>query len=124
MRRPVLLDVVGGVGGVGPLVAVGAHFAVAVEVVEQHELLGDGVVVGRDLAAEQAQARVAVALGDIAEDLVVGAVLLDDVDDVLDGRAGAHLARDDGGGAAAARAPLSAGRRCTACWRRPAWSGS
>ena len=45
------------------------------------------VLVGRDLGPEDAQGRIAVAFGDVAEDLVVGPVLLDDVDDVLeDGR--------------------------------------
>ena len=81
-ERPDLLDEVGGVGAHRPFVAVGRHLAVAVEVVQQHELAGQLVVVGRDLLGEEAQVRVAIALLHVAEDLVVGAVLLDDVDDM------------------------------------------
>ena len=49
-QGPVPGDVVGVVGHRRPGVAVGRDVAVAVEVVEQHELLGQLVVVGRDLA--------------------------------------------------------------------------
>ena len=48
--------------------------------------LRQGVVIGRHLFAEDGQARIAVALLHVAEHLVVGAVLLDDVDDVLEDR--------------------------------------
>ena len=91
--HPAALFVIGGHGGVAPTVAVHADLAVAVEVVEQDEIAGELVVVGRDLFAIHANARVAVASGfaggvfEVAEDLVVGAVLLDDVENVFD-RAG------------------------------------
>ena len=78
------LHVIVGHGAVRPLMAVGAENARAIGVVEQDELTHHLVVVGRDLLAEDAERRVAVALGQIAEHLVVGAVLLDDVDDVLE----------------------------------------
>jgi hypothetical protein len=65
-------------------VAVVAHLRVDVEVVEQHELAGERVRVRRDLLSEQGQVRVAVPLRQVAQDLVVGAVLADDVEDVLD----------------------------------------
>ena len=87
-----LLEVVDDDALHGPLVAVGRHDAVAVVVVEQHEALGQRVLVGRHLAPEDAQARVAVGLREVAEDLVVGAVLLEHVDDVLDRRGFANLA--------------------------------
>src|SRR2546422_3074530 len=48
------------------------------EVVEQHELAGQAVLVRGHVLAEQAQARVAVPLFHVAEDLVVAAVLLDE----------------------------------------------
>ena len=86
---PELFVEVGGVGGVGPGVAVDADFAVAEEVIEQDELFGELVMVGRDLAAEDGEAGVAVTLLEIAEDLVVSPVFLDDVDDVFNGRADA-----------------------------------
>ena len=105
-ERPDPLDEVAGVGPHRPFVPVGADLALDVEVVEQHELAGQGVVVGRDRLGEQADARLAVALGHVAEDLVVGAVLLDDVDDVLDRRGVADLRGDRvaGRGAGAADA--------------------
>ena len=53
------------------------------------------MLVGRHFAAENGQARIAVAALHVAEHLVVGAVLLDDVQDVLDGRAGADAGRNN-----------------------------
>ena len=93
---PVAGDVVGVVRHRRPRVAVGRDVAVAVEVVEEDELLGQLVVVGRHLAPEHHQRRVAVAPGHVAEDLVVRAILLDDVEHMLDRRRVAHLGRDGG----------------------------
>ena len=93
-ERPGPFDVVGGVRPHGPFVPVGADLAFDVEVVEQHELADQGVMVGRHLRGEEAEARLAVALGEVAEDLVVGPVLLDDVDAVRDRRRQARLERD------------------------------
>ncbi len=90
-QGPVAGDVVGVVGHRRPGMAVGRDVSVAVEVVEQHELLGQLVVVGRHVAPEHHQRRVAVASGHVAEDLVVGAILLDDVEHVLDRRRVADL---------------------------------
>src|SRR5207248_7438681 len=59
------------------------------EAVEDAEALGERVVVGRRVAAEVQERRVAVGLAEVAEQLVVGAVLLDDVDDVLERRVAA-----------------------------------
>ena len=105
------LQVVGADRGRAPLVAVGAEDAGAVGVVEQDELAGELVLVGGDPLAEDAQARVAVARRDVAQHLVVGAVLLDHVDDVLDrgsARRSARARRGRAGRGAAAGAP----RRC------------
>ena len=81
---PVPLDEVGGVGPHAPFVAVGADLALDVEVVEEDELPRQGMVVRRDALGKEAERRVAVPLRHVAEDLVVGAVLLDHVDHVLD----------------------------------------
>ena len=51
-------------------------------------------MIGRDSLGKKAQPGVAVALRNVAEDLVVGAVLLDDVDAVLDRARLAELGRD------------------------------
>ncbi len=64
--------------------AIGGDHAVAIKVVQKNELLGQRVQVGGRLASEDAKLRVAVALADVAENLIVGAVFLDDVDDVLE----------------------------------------
>ncbi|MEX1103542.1 MAG: hypothetical protein WED87_04785, partial [Dehalococcoidia bacterium] len=64
--------------------AVGAQDAAAIEVVEERELLGQGVLVRRDFAPEEAELRLAVPLLDVAEELVVRAVFFDDVNDVLE----------------------------------------
>ena len=45
---------------------------------------GQGVGVGRHRVAEDGQAGVAVAGLDVPENLIVGAVLADDIEDVLD----------------------------------------
>ena len=66
--------------------AVVADLGVDVEVVEEDERLRQRVRVRRDLLAEERQARIAVAAWHITEDLIVGTVLADDVEDVLDRR--------------------------------------
>ena len=97
--------------------------------VEQREALRERVRVRRDVVAEQGQLRVAVAARVVAEDLVVGAVLAHDVEDVLDRavrRAAASrpaAARRWWGGSGAAARGVSARelrvgrerRRCPAC---------
>src|SRR5205814_2088814 len=70
------------------------HLAVAINVVQQHELAHQLVVVGRHVLAEQAKLRRAVPLLDIAEHLVVSAIFLDDVDAVLDRARAAGLRGD------------------------------
>ncbi len=79
-----LLQVVGDVSFRHPGVTVRRVDAVAVEVVQQDELLRQRVVVGRDVAAEDAQIRVPVALSHVPEELIVSPVLLDHVDDVVE----------------------------------------
>ena len=64
--------------------AVEADGAAGVEVIQQHVFLGQRVMIGRDVAAVHHELGIAVALADVAEHLVVGAVLLDDQKDVLD----------------------------------------
>ena len=80
-----LLDVIGDVGFSAPLVPVGAQDAAAVEIVQQNELLHQSVMIGRNLASEMYQGRIAVALGKIAKDLVVRPILFDDVEHVFEG---------------------------------------
>jgi hypothetical protein len=59
-------DVAGDVGFVGPLVAVGAEDAAAVEVVEEDEFVDELVMVGGDFAAEDAEIGIALGLRSIS----------------------------------------------------------
>src|SRR5262249_44432809 len=85
-RVSVLVRVVVGVCLVAPLVPEAALIPGGVVVVEHYELLRQRVKVRRDRPAEERQRGIAVALRQVAEHLIVGAVLLDDVDDVFDRR--------------------------------------
>ena len=67
-----------------PVVPLGGVGADVVQVVVEAELLLQRMLVGCDSLAELRQRRVAVTSGVVAVDLVVGAVLLDDHEDVLD----------------------------------------
>ncbi len=77
--------------------AVHADLAIAVQIIEQHELPGQPVVIRGDFLAENGEPRVAVALTEIAQHLVVGAIFLDDVEHVLDGRPNADVAGNNSG---------------------------
>ena len=86
-ERPEFFHEIGGIRAHASFMSVGAHLALDIKIVEHHKLARELVVVGRDFFAEQTQARIAVALRHVAKDLVIGAVLLDDVNAMLD-RAG------------------------------------
>ena len=98
-QGPDPLDEIRGICPHRPLVAVGADLTLDVKVVEEHELSGQSVVVRRDGLGEQADVGFAVAFFHVAEYLVVGAVFLDDVDDILDRRRVADLGGDRMSGA-------------------------
>ena len=81
--------------------AVHTHFAVAIEVVQQDVIAGKLVLVGSNLFAIHRDARIAVAnplagcVSHVAHHLVVGSVLLDDVEDVFDWAISANLVGND-----------------------------
>ena len=81
---PVLLNVIGDRGGTRPEVAVDRRLGVRVDVVEQREATHERMHVRRDPLAEQCQSGRAVAAVVVAKDLIVGPVLPDDEEDVLD----------------------------------------
>ena len=89
--RPVLHHVVRHRPRGGPVVTVDRGLRVRVDVVEQREPARQRVGVRRDSSAEERQVRVAVPTRIVPKDLIVGADLLDDVEDVLD-----RSARTDG----------------------------
>src|ERR1700734_2800412 len=65
--------------------AVAGNFSAVVEIVEHAELQGERVLVRSDVGAVHGKGWIAVANFQIAENLVIGAVLFDYIDDVLDG---------------------------------------
>ena len=98
-EMPVAGDVVGVIGHRAPGMTVTTHLAVAVGVVEKDELLGDLVVIRSHVPRKHAQRGIAFPLGrlaggQIAEHLIVGAILLDHIDHVADRGGIADLAGD------------------------------
>jgi hypothetical protein len=65
--------------------AVRAHFALHIKIVEQHKLTRQLVVIGSDPFREKAEGGIAVSLGHIAQHLIVSSVLFDDIDAIFDG---------------------------------------
>jgi hypothetical protein len=82
-----LLTVVRDVGGGGPDVSLRTDLGIHEEAIEQAEAPGQRVVVrSNGDVGEIEEARVAIAFLQVAQDLIVGAILFDDVDDVAEGR--------------------------------------
>src|ERR1035441_9396634 len=86
---PGLLKIIRADGRIRPDVAVARHFAGVKEVIEHAELKGEIMQIGRDCLSKHRQAGVAVANllavpAQVAEDLIVGPILLNDVNHVLD----------------------------------------
>src|SRR5882757_2383518 len=65
--------------------AIAGNFSTVVKIVEHSELQRELVLVGRDLGSIKGKGRVAVTRLQIAEHLIVGAILFDHIDHVLDG---------------------------------------
>src|SRR5439155_18007146 len=86
IERPHFLDEIRRIGGHAPFVAIGADLALDIKIVEQYKLLRQLVVIGSDPLRKQAKLRVTIALRHVAEDLIVRAIFLDDINAVLDRR--------------------------------------
>ena len=63
---------------------VGADIRIHVEVIEQHKLTCQLVVIRRRLLIEQRKRRITVAFAERSQNLIVGAILLHDIDHMLD----------------------------------------
>ena len=80
-----LLDADIGFARIGrPRPAIAADFAGIHEIVERDEIARQRMLVRRHRLAEHGQRRIGIAAPQIAQHLIVGAVFLDDIDDVLD----------------------------------------
>src|SRR5208282_5850676 len=82
--RPSLLVVVGGSGSGRPEVAVAGNLSAVVEIIEHSELQRELVLVRRDVSAVHGERWVAVASGQVAKDLIVGAIFFQHIDHVTD----------------------------------------
>ena len=69
-----------------PLMAIGGVPAGGIEIIQQHKLLGQAVLVRGNGFPEHGERWISVAFGNVAEHLVIRAVLFDDVDNVLERR--------------------------------------
>ena len=84
VNRILVLDHVGGASGSAPRPAVIADFGGIAEVVQGNELQRQVMLIGRDGLSKQSQIGIAIAAPQVAQNLVVGPVFLEDVDHVLD----------------------------------------
>src|ERR1043166_3309675 len=85
MQRPHFLDEIRRIRAHRPLVSVGADFAFHIEVIQEREFLCQRVVIRSGPLRKEAKLRVAIPLWQIAQDLIVSAVLLDDINTVVEG---------------------------------------
>src|SRR6266436_2963612 len=81
---PELGYVIGNGGGSGPHVAITGNVATIIEIIEHAVLTSELVLIGRDVLPVHRQGWIAIAGAEITENLVVGAIFSDDVDDVPD----------------------------------------
>ena len=88
------LRVVGGVGCHAPVVPIRAHFGIYKKPVEDSKALGERMVIRGHVARKEQQRGITIGLRQIAEYLVVRAILLDHIEDVFDRRQ--SVARRDG----------------------------
>ncbi len=83
---PCFFEVVRGICTHAPVVAIGAHFAIGIKVVEQHKLCGQLVLIGGIFFAKKQQRSIAIATRNITKYLIVSSVFFDDVKHVFDRR--------------------------------------
>ena len=69
---------------------------ITVQIIEKEKLFGQAVLVGRHRTSENGESRIAVALWQVPKNLIVSAVLLDDINDMLDRRTHPHPIGQDG----------------------------
>ena len=65
---------------------INTDLAVAIQIVQCDELLGQGMLIRCDVPSEDRQTGIAIGFWKIAEYLIVSAIFFNNVDDVLDGR--------------------------------------
>lgn len=126
--RELVLDDIRCAGGGAPRPAVVAGFSAGAEVIECDEGLRQVMLIRRNRLSEQSHRRIAVAAAEVAENLVVGSVLLEDIDHVLD--ALLHGGQNGAGGGGGAEAVIALyllrqlwKRRHGACYREAQQAG-
>ncbi len=93
-ERPGFFHEIGRIGAHRPFMAVGADFGIHIEVVQEHKFARELMMVRRDAFGEETQTGSAVALWQVAQHLIVGPVLLDDVNAIFDRAGFARRSRD------------------------------
>ena len=66
--------------------AIRADLPVYIKIIQQHKFPGESMLIGSDLLPKQYKTGVAIALGHIAQHLVIGPVFFNDIKDMFDRR--------------------------------------
>src|ERR1019366_3729678 len=103
---PGLFGIVGSDGSHRPNVTISGNLAAVIEVVQDSELASQLMLVGRNGFPIHAQRRIAIARLEVTKNLIIGTILFDDIDDVLDG----ILARLEGKGVTVAAKQIAGER--------------
>ena len=82
------------IGCCAPTMPIGANLSADIKIVKQHKIAGKCVVIGCNFFRKQTKRGIAVAFRHIAQNLIVGSIFLDDIENVLDGRWIAHTLWD------------------------------
>src|SRR6266446_3380345 len=89
-ENPGALIEIGGNSRIAPTMSIRAHFAITIKIIEQDIVAGQLMLVGRHIFAVHDEIGISVsrrfALGilEIAKDLVVRAILFNDIEDIFD----------------------------------------
>ena len=84
--RPCFLKIIVSIGAHTPVMSVGTDFRIHVEIIQQHETLCQRMLVWGDIPAKEQQRSISPSAGHIRQHLIIGPVLLDDIEDILDRR--------------------------------------
>src|SRR5258707_9643115 len=95
LSRPHLLVVVSGDRRIRPGMAVHANLAIAVQIVEKNPLVSNSVMIRRNFFTEYRKPGVPVTFRNVTKELIVGAILFDHIDHMLDWRARPYLLWND-----------------------------
>jgi len=79
IRPPVLFYKIRSIASHGPAMSVNTDFRIYVKIIQQYELVGQGMTIGSNLLPKNSQAAIPVPSRDISQHLVVGFVLFQNI---------------------------------------------